>query len=524
MLGEQLDRFRDASKMLYKFLEAFTWNNRVEKLGLDEVFLDVTDIVDYNHSVLNPNDLSHAFFNLSREDPTIGFLFDASSTAGHEYPEMSDTNTTTEIALRDRELLMRLRLGSHLAQHLRLRLEEEKGYTSTVGISTSKLLAKLAGNMHKPKGQTTLMPPYESISCEDSMVKDSNVTTFMDSHEIGKIPGIGFKMAQKIRNHILARQADVDDDLVFGAKKDPVSVCNVRLFPGMGPEVLEKLLGGTGAERGIGAKAWALVNGIDESEVQKSKRIPSQISIEDSYGRLETLSEVQKELRLLSTSLIKRMHTDLLEDEGTEGNKHWLAHPKTIRLSTRPRLPLKADGTTTRSFNRVSRSCPLPNFIFNLREGIDALVEKLVQETLIPMFHRLHDSKGWKLSLINICVANMVETASMHTKGRGQHIGHMFKHQVDVLKEWRVEDKDVPPEGFIGQEEADDSLKGEFSMETEPSAGGINGSEDVLPMTQDDEVQWHDDEETDCERCSVCGAIMPPFAMTAHERYHILGH
>lgn len=79
----------------------------------------------------------------------------------------------------------RLVLGSHLAHYIRLQLRERKGYTSTVGISTSKMLSKLVGNVNKPNAQTTLFPS-----------SPSNVTTFVDKHEVGKIPGIGFKMVR----------------------------------------------------------------------------------------------------------------------------------------------------------------------------------------------------------------------------------------------------------------------------------------------------------------------------------------
>lgn len=37
VLGEDLTRFRDASKELYRFLKGFVWGDRVEKLGFDEV-------------------------------------------------------------------------------------------------------------------------------------------------------------------------------------------------------------------------------------------------------------------------------------------------------------------------------------------------------------------------------------------------------------------------------------------------------------------------------------------------------
>lgn len=49
--------------------------------------MDVSDIVDYNVALLNPNDLSNSFFYLSKNDPTIGFAFDASIVAGNTFPD-----------------------------------------------------------------------------------------------------------------------------------------------------------------------------------------------------------------------------------------------------------------------------------------------------------------------------------------------------------------------------------------------------------------------------------------------------
>ena len=36
-LGEDLTRFRNASKELYAFLRSYVWSNKVERLGFDEV-------------------------------------------------------------------------------------------------------------------------------------------------------------------------------------------------------------------------------------------------------------------------------------------------------------------------------------------------------------------------------------------------------------------------------------------------------------------------------------------------------
>jgi DNA polymerase iota len=532
-LGEELGRFRDASKALYEFLKSFTWSGKVERLGFDEVFMDVTDIVDYNESLLNPRNLKNSFFYLRRNDPTVGFEFDCTKIAGPSYPAIETQPPpamTNGVNLRTR-----LILGSHLAQYLRLSLEEEKGYTATVGISTTKLLSKLCGNLHKPKSQTTLLDPYDGDDQGPDSRAQSNVRAFIDSHDIGKIPGIGFKMSRQIRNHLLSKPLDTDDGRDWIGGREVVTVRDVRTFPGMGPETLEQILGGPGAEKGIGGKAWGLINGIDDTEVQQAKKVPTQISIEDSYIRLDTMPQVYKELRMLATSLLKRMHTDLLEDDQDPEpgiTKRWIAHPKTLRLSTRPRLPLNADGTRTRNFSRISRSAPLPGFVFSLKDGVDSIVEKLIQETLIPMFRRLHPQQsGWNLSLMNIGVTNMVETASDDGKGTGRDIGRMFKRQEDVLREWKVEDRDVPPD-LITKEELQDEPEAMGLHPAEPSAGSeatdqtlVGGSEDTIFATQntvDEQARWEDDEDEDDgqEKCYECGAVMPAFAMAAHQRFH----
>ncbi|KAH0365613.1 DNA/RNA polymerase, partial [Aureobasidium melanogenum] len=534
VLGEDISRFRDASKMLYQFLRGFSWNDRAERLGFDEVWLDVTDMIEYNISLLNQHDLSQSFFVLQRGDPTQGFAFDATCYAGPTYPDSASTN--------DEVLSLRLKLGSHLAFHLRNELEVKKGYTSTVGISTSKLLSKLIGNMHKPRDQTTLIPPYVS---RDGQV--SNIDTFLGDYEIGKIPGIGSKLAQKIRRHILQHEPDFEKGLVYGETKEKVTVKDVRLTEGIGPEMLEKVLAGPGSPHGIGNKIWALLHGVDDTEVSFAKAVPSQISIEDSYIRLDTLPEVLKQLKKLSCSLIERMRIDLVaaDDETDQpprdgeieqeqklegsladhGPEHiavetesaqftkakgmsagkWLAHPKTIRLSTRPRMPLNPDGTRTRSFKRIAHSAPLPNYVLSLTDTIDALAERLVHETLIGMFRKLHPEKaGWNLSLVNLAVTNMAETGGESKTANGRDIGSMFKRQETIHKEFTAyADEQMMPQAEPIQESS-----------IEESSLVLDSNHEV------DDNGWIEEENEEDERCGLCGMSVPLFAMTAHLRFH----
>ncbi|THW27076.1 DNA/RNA polymerase [Aureobasidium pullulans] len=531
VLGEDISRFRDASKKLYRFLRGFSWNDRAERLGFDEVWLDVTDMIGYNISLLNPHDLVNSFFILDKDDPTQGFAFDATCYAGPTLPEHLSTGYDA--------LTLRLKLGSHLASHIRNELENRTGYTSTVGISTSKLLSKLVGNMHKPRSQTTLIPPYV---CADEQV--GNVEAFIDDYEIGKIPGIGSKLAQKLRQHVLQHEPDFEKGLIYGETKEKVTVKDFRLAPTMSAEAIEKLLSGPGSPHGIGIKIWLLLHGIDDTEVNFAKAVPSQISIEDSYIRLDTLPEVLKELKMLGCSLIERMRIDLVteDDDGPDQSARsdkatnisaevngelaiqqenkkarplgrWLAHPKTIRLSTRPRLPLNPDGTRSRSFKRISHSAPLPSFVFSLTDSVNSIAEKLVHETVIGMFRKLHPEKaGWNLSLVNVAVTNMAETGGESRTANGRDIGSMFKRQESVHKEFRVydqEETEPSPEATLKVKP-----RGQQTITDEQSFAGYTA-------VDDENSGWVDEDgEEEAETCGICGMSLPPFAMSAHIRFH----
>lgn len=505
--------------------------------------MDVTDMIEYNLTLLNQNDLTASFFHLDRTDPIVGFSYDASSLSGHSFPSSVPTSETKDSKDSD-DLLLRLRLGSHLAHHLRHLLEEQKGYTSTVGISTSKLIAKLVGNVNKPKGQTTLIPPY--LPCRNGT---SHVNGFIDSHDIGKIPGIGFKIAQKIRSHVLDRLADHDTGLVYGGTKENVRVGDVRSYNDMSPKLLERILHGPGMPKELPGKVWGLINGVDDSEVAEGRDVPQQISMEDSYIKLDDLAEVRRELKMLSRSLIKRMRLDLtshpedkLEEEFSDTKEappshsttpetlRWIAHPRTIRLSTRPRPPLSLDGSRPRTFNRISKSGPMPAFVFNLSSSIDALSDKLLADTLMPLFRKLHPEKsGWNLSLVNVCATNIAITANDGKRGAGRDIARMFQRQDDVLRDWKVVDIDMEP----SDDEFEGQLPGRLTHEGNKAkidfTGSCDeftrGSEDARTRTQGSNVDAWDSEPDDVdagEVCKTCGVVMPTFAMVAHDRFHDL--
>ncbi|RAK97639.1 putative DNA polymerase iota [Aspergillus ibericus CBS 121593] len=520
VLGEDLSKFRDASKDIFRYIRSFVWGERVERLGFDELFLDVTEMIAYNVDLLNRHDLEHSFFHLDRLEPTVGFTYDATRVCGSTYPAGPDTTFgTAPSATADEdasELRTRLLVASHLAAYLRGQLEHHKGYTATVGISTSKLLAKLVGSTHKPNNQTTLLPPYATTD----RAAPTNVVDFLDAHEIRKIPGIGSKLTQKLTKYLTEGSALVSDT---ATNPDRVTVRDVRLLPGMGPSLLDRILGGPGAPRDIGARVWGLLNGVDNTEVIQTGDLPTQISIEDSYGRLDTLDGVRRELISLTGSLLRRMRTDLTEEDNgsdsvtdlsSETSRHpglskvrWLARPRTLRLSTRPRST--TDGAHALHIGRISRSAPLPGYVFHVDENVDALAERLVHDQLLSMFRKLHPERsGWNLRLMNVAVTNMVEAAGDQKQSSGRDIGKMFQSQGSRRRDAFTEPETASESGPLNLQHGE-ALRPVYF----PAA----------PPVVNDAWEESDGEDTTmaCVACAVCGALIPHFARDAHEVFHL---
>ena len=311
-------------------------------------------------------------------------------------------------------------------------------------------------------------------------------------------------------------------------------------------------------------QVWRLLHGVDDTEVAKAKDVPHQISIvsyghfifkgsllttwqEDSYIRLDDVEQVEKQLRLLSGRLLKQMRLDLVDgdflgiavkgeqkdppvDTKATSSPRWIAHPKKLRLSTRPRPPLNPDGTQLRTFNRISKSSSMPSFVFSLAEEVTVLAGKLVEETLLPLFRKLHPEKStWNLSLVNLCATNMSMSASESRSGAGRDIVKMLRRQEDVLKHWKVADVDVAPskdqpnDRHMEQDDINDIECGAASC----SCPGYADLEDVCQPPQVsflvDEAWESDGQEDDLgDKCQECGAMVPPFAVDAHERFHSL--
>lgn len=82
------------------------------------------------------------------------------------------------------------------ARAIKARIGDETSLTCSIGLSTSKLLAKIASDMDKPDGLTVIPP--------------GKVMAFLDTLPIGKVPGIGKKSEEELEKLGVERIGDLN--------------------------------------------------------------------------------------------------------------------------------------------------------------------------------------------------------------------------------------------------------------------------------------------------------------------------
>ncbi|ORY83659.1 hypothetical protein BCR37DRAFT_378621 [Protomyces lactucae-debilis] len=501
--GEDITRYRTCSKRIFRHVRALLGgdDSRVQRLGMDELWCDVTALVDSHMAAGTTGSGAIKTFVLDKEH---SFEYNSGILAGHAIGANSGT-------IADLKLL----IASHLCAYLRGSIYEAFALTSSGGISTSKLLAKLVGGEHKPESQTTLFPVAHQ--------------EYMDAIELKKIAGVGYTFLKvlyaKFANHSDATESTVplleeEDDmkvtdtekymLLEAYKHTPLTVLQVR-------STVDKatLIDWFGSERG--SWLWDILHCKDESIVVPSSLFPKSISVEDSFLHCRTLDEVHAHLLDLTTDLISRMDADL-----TEAGR-WVRFPSNVRLSPRFRVDATIQDGIRRpqKGSRTSRSVALPAEVYDMAKSCQHRARSLVDGTILPLFKRMvMGLDDWDLNLLNVAVADMKEQRT--TAG----ISSFLKPAAGEV------DQPLPcPEGMDDsvwsaldgtlQREMMRDLKrareDEAAREIEKRAR-VADQGAAMNEEEDEEQVWPSEEDEDefGIQCDRCHSVVPKFAYLEH--------
>lgn len=254
--GEDLTEYRKISARIAEILQRFT--PLVERLGMDESFVDVSSLVDRYQADERDDDCTMKDGGSYEDEDgesrqVVGNIFGPTE---EECPCGCHA---------------RLATASKIAADMRARIYKELRLTCSAGIGHNKLLAKLAGSLNKPDQQTLVYP------C-------SGPALLTEIGPVSKIPGVGFKTTQLL------------------ATNDVKTVEDVRRIS---LDELEAKIGGD-----LAKKLKDLAEGIDDSIIKPSGK-PQSIGLEDGFKHVSLVAEVESRLG----ALLRRL-TDLATEDG----------------------------------------------------------------------------------------------------------------------------------------------------------------------------------------------------------------
>ncbi|XP_058056733.1 DNA polymerase iota isoform X2 [Anopheles bellator] len=243
--GEDLTKYKEMSVKINEIMHRFT--PHVEKLGLDENYLDVTELVAERLELLD---------NAVARPPNP-------TTISGDREDCLGCQCGCE---------RRLALATHLAKEIRDCIYRELGLRCCAGIAHNKLLAKLVGAVHKPNQQTVLLP---STSGGAFLASLGCVRT---------LTGIGEKTAQTLGE-----------------------CCGVTTVTELQRVELERLAKHVGHEQAVRLKHLAL--GRDDTPVRQTGK-PKSVGLEDSCPSISVRADAEEKFRHLLVRLVKNIADD----------------------------------------------------------------------------------------------------------------------------------------------------------------------------------------------------------------------
>eukprot|EP00730_Choanoeca_flexa_P002790 TRINITY_DN11176_c0_g1_i1.p1 TRINITY_DN11176_c0_g1~~TRINITY_DN11176_c0_g1_i1.p1 ORF type:complete len:508 (+),score=85.22 TRINITY_DN11176_c0_g1_i1:1014-2537(+) len=331
--GEILTPYRRASTAIFQLLQQLFPRCSVQRLGLDEFFVDATSVVD---SLLQNGTwtMQSALHNieLSADAGWEGNILDSSSNPC----KRNSTSTSSD-------LLVRLQLGSALAKHARDLLHRELNYTCSVGIAWNKVLAKMAGEVHKPNDQTTVTPTASH--------------TLLELRGLKRIPGMG----RAIRRELTKRDITSLESALALSKA----------------ELIEMF------EEKTAEHVFQLLRGNDDEAVTMTGK-PLSMSNEDNIGLTSDIAHVAARMDGIVRLLLDRVDED---------HELYNRFPRTLRIS--------ACGPRYR--NRTSKQEAINKNVFTMADK--KARHDVVMDLCLTLFHKLKPSP-FQVSVITVGVTN----------------------------------------------------------------------------------------------------------------------
>jgi DNA polymerase eta len=405
-----LDPYRTESKRILALIKETLPASplqKVEKAGIDEVFLDLSAQV---HSILlerypelnGPPPYDDATENLPLP-PTTALDWNADHLV-----DLDEAETENDDPDWDDIVLL---VASEIVRMVRATIREQLKYTCSAGIARNKMLAKLGSAYRKPNQQT--------------IIRNRAVQQFLSTFKFTKIRNLGGKLGDEV-------VAMFNTDSVKELLDVPI-------------DQLRRLGDDTGSW------LYSTIRGEDSTEVNPRTQIKSMLSAKSFRPAINSFEQGVRWIRIFVADIFSRC-----VEEGVLENKR---RPKTLNLHHR-------QGAQTRS-----RSCPIPQgkqlteqILFDLAKNL--LAQVVVDGRAWPCANLSLSVAGFEDGIsknqgIGGFLVRGEEAKALHDRDHGES---KVGFDQPPNKRRKIESKEIR-EFFVPQEDSKDSRKDHSEMD-----------------------------------------------------------
>lgn len=367
-----LEPYRQASMEIFRVIRDWCRDGEgilLEKGGLDEAFLDVTETVeqelieefDQKYTMLRDELENSEVENGDEEEDNLLELFDTTWIDGLDYTglggeaiQLTESKNEGNSASKVMKKLGKLRIwkGAQLAASLRSRLRTELNFIASIGIAPNKMLAKLVSALYKPDRQTRIDP--------------ESVGEFMRKVPFEKIRMMGGKMGKSVlskgRDELGGDEEDEDNsdseteiDQDLDLDREHVKVLQTTTYASdLLPLTLDQLTDRVG-DRSTALWIHQLIRGHDPTPVTPRSLTKSFMSAKSFRPAVKEWPELHDWVVVLVGELWSRI------TEEKENSARW---PSNITIHfkafTGGKASFKPSAATWSNTGAVTKSCEFP--------------------------------------------------------------------------------------------------------------------------------------------------------------------
>ncbi|RDI86774.1 hypothetical protein Vi05172_g3055 [Venturia inaequalis] len=388
---------------------------RVEKAGIDEVFVDLSAQV---HSILlerypeltGPPPYDDPTENLPRP-PTTALDWNADHLI-----DLDEGQTENDDPDWDDIIFL---IGSSIVRDIRRAVREKLKYTMSAGLAKNKMLAKLGSAYKKPNQQT--------------IVRNRAVQQFLSTFKFTKIRNLGGKLG---------------DEVVAMFNTD-----SVKDLLGVSQEQMRKLGDDTGQW------LYGVIRGEDNSEVNPRTQIKSMLSAKSFRPTINTFEQGVRWLRIFAADIFSRC-----VEEGVLENKR---RPKTMILHHRQ------GGQTKSRSTAIPQGKPLTEeMLFDLAKSL--LAQVVVDGRAWPCANLSLAVAGFEDGITNnkgigSFLVRGDEAKALMERGHGQTTGTKQDYEHPAVKRRKLDNGNPIQKFFVPREESRTSTRDHSESDDVPA-------------------------------------------------------